>query len=288
MSINSLVFAQNYHWWWYEIHEHDGFTPWQDYLIMSPAYFGPNAFPVPNITQGLIKTNLEIESALEGHFNSHEQTYNLLSKIFIPLLTDKVGLQFSIVPIEFFSHDTLIRDQRFSRNYEGNGHAYGDLYIGTQIQLIKDHPKWPDILIGINIRTASGNEFGSARFADSPGYFFDLGAGKSFPLKLTYFQSLRLYATLGFYAWQTNLVRYFQDDAVLYGVGFQLNSDLFTFSNELAGFHGYINNGDRPLVYRSRLQTTRENNLNFGLQFEHGINDFNFRSIRLSVIYHFE
>jgi len=284
--VNSLAFAQNEHWWWYEIHEHDGVTPWQRYLIMSPAFFGPNAFPVPEINNGLLRTNLEIETALEGHFNKHEHTENLFAKLFIPLMKGKVGLQLAMVPIEFFSYDTIIRDERFSRNYEGKGYAYGDLYISTQIQLLKDHPKWPDLMMSISLRTASGNEFGSARFADSPGYYFDLSAGKSIIFKEeSLIHTLRWYAMIGFYAWQTNLANHMQDDALLYGAGFQLKSNVFSISNELGGFYGYLNNGDQPLVYRFRLQTMRNKSLNYSFQFEHGLNDYNFRSVRLSLIY---
>ncbi|MCD6091351.1 MAG: hypothetical protein J7J72_07605 [Bacteroidales bacterium] len=285
-ALNShFAVAQNYHWWWYEYHEYDGVTPWQNYLTMSPDYFGPNAFPIPDINQGRLKTNIELESALEGHFNSHEQTYNLYTKLFIPLQKDKVGITFSMIPIEFYSYDTIIRDKRFSRNHEGKGNASGDLYIGTQIQLLKDHPKWPDLLIGINIRTASGNGYESARFADSPGYFFDLSAGKTYSLKKSFLQSLRVYTLIGFYVWQTNLAAYFQDDAILYGTGIQLNSKIFKWSNEIGGFYGYLNNGDRPMVYRSRLESTRTNSLNMSVQFEYGMHDYNFRSLRFSLVY---
>jgi hypothetical protein len=285
LMISSFTQAQNDHWWWYEIHEHDGVTPWQRYLIMSPAYFGPNAFPIPDINQGILQAELQLETAFEGHYNSHEQTKNLFTKLFIPLIKDKVGLQLSMVPIEFFSHDTIIRDERFSRNYDGKGSASGDLYISTQIQLLKDHPKWPDVMLGINLRTASGKEFGSARFADAPGYYFDIGAGKTFTFKNLPNKTLRVYAMLGFYVWQTNIADHIQDDAILFGAGIQLHSKTFSFSNEIGGYYGYLNNGDRPIVLRSRIETKRDKNLNFSFQFEHGLQDYNFRSVRLSLIY---
>ncbi len=286
LILNSFSFAQNEHWWWYEIHQHDGVTPWQRYLIMSPGFFGPNAFPIPDINNGLLNTNVELEAALEGHFNKHEQTENVFTKLFIPLMEGKVGLQLSMVPIEFFNYDTLIRDRRFSRNYEGRGHASGDLYIGTLIQLIKDHHKWPDLLLSINLRTASGNEFESARFADAPGYYFDLSAGKSIVFReKSFLQSFRWYAMLGFYVWQTNLADHMQDDAFLYGTGFQLKSKSFSINNEFGGFYGYLNNGDRPMVYRMQLITIREKNVNFSLRFEHGFSDYNFRSLRVSLLY---
>ncbi|MBN1649731.1 MAG: hypothetical protein JW857_00305, partial [Bacteroidales bacterium] len=255
---SSFAFAQNYHWWWYEIHQHDGVTPWQDYLIMSPGYFGPNAFPIPEINQGKLKSNLEIETALEEHFNSHEHTLNIYSKVFIPIEKNKIGLILSIVPIEYYAYDTVIRDQRFSRNYEGKGFASGDLYLGTQIQLLSDRIGWPDVLLGINIRSASGNEFGSARFPDSPGYYFNLSLGKAYEFQNKRLKSIRMYTDLGFYVWQTNLEAHFQNDALLYGGGIQLNTKTYSITNEIGGLYGYLNNGDRPLVYRFRWQSASE------------------------------
>jgi len=146
----------------------------------------------------------------------------------------------------------------------------------------------PDVLISINLRTASGNEFGSARFADSPGYYFLLSSGKSIPLNTKAFTSLRFYGMLGFYAWQTNLAGHFQDDAVIYGFGIKLDSKHFSVSTDLDGFSGYLKNGDRPLVYRFRALTSMDSNINYGLQFEHGIVDYNFRSLRFSFIYSIE
>jgi len=288
LSIGSVVTAQNDHWWWYEIHDYDGYTPWQRYLIQSPAYFGPNAFPLPQNYQGLLTKNAYLETALEGHFNAHENTENLFGRLFIPLLKEKVGIEVSMVPFEVYAHDTLIRDERFSRNYDGKGTASGDVYIGTQIQLLKNHSRWPDLLLGIHIRTASGNQYEAARFADSPGYFFDVSAGKTYAVNNWLFKEIRLSGLIGFYVWQTNLAAHFQDDALLYGAGIQLRGEKLLWYNGLIGFYGYLNNGDRPLALRSRLQTQWTKKINLGFQFEHGLHDYNFRSLRLSLIYTFK
>ncbi|MBN2237463.1 MAG: hypothetical protein JW729_07875 [Bacteroidales bacterium] len=289
LIISSFTQAQNEHWWWYEIHQHDGVTPWQRYLVMSPAFFGPNAFPIPEIQNGKLSEQLSFETALELHLNTHEQTENIYTKLSIPLIKNKVALFLNLVPMEHYSYDTLIRDQRFSRNYEGKGFASGDLYIGTQIQLIENHAKWPDLLLGINLRTASGNDFESARFADSPGYFFDLSAGKSILFNEEGFiKSIRWYAVLGFYVWQTNFSDHMQDDALLYGAGLQFNTKHSSWANELGGFYGYLGNGDRPTVFRSRFKTRLTEKLQISSQFEHGLVDYNFRSFRISLIYIFK
>ncbi|HAG15837.1 MAG TPA: hypothetical protein DCG69_04840 [Bacteroidales bacterium] len=286
LFFTNLGISQSADDWWYEIHQTDGITPWQRYLILSPAFMGPNAFPVPAVQDGLVSANFELETSLEGHFNVHENTENIFTKVSIPLMKDKIVLEMSMVPVELFWYDTLIRDQRFSRNYEGKGIASGDVYVGTHIQLVENRAHWPDIMVDFTLKTSSGNQFESARFSKSNGYYLAISGGKSYFLADTKFiRSVRLYAMLGFYAWQTNLADHMQDDALLYGFGFRLNSSRFSWSNELAGFYGYLNNGDRPLVYRSQLQTIRDKKLNYALRFEHGTTDYDFRSIRISLIY---
>ncbi|HDR67963.1 MAG TPA: hypothetical protein ENN61_02805, partial [Bacteroidaceae bacterium] len=43
--------------WWNEKHNWDGVSNWTDYLIITPAYMGPNALPVPDLTDGILATN---------------------------------------------------------------------------------------------------------------------------------------------------------------------------------------------------------------------------------------
>jgi hypothetical protein len=46
--------AQENFSWWNELHNWDGLSPWEGYLIVSPDFFGPNALPVPKLQNGRI------------------------------------------------------------------------------------------------------------------------------------------------------------------------------------------------------------------------------------------
>jgi hypothetical protein len=270
--------------WWNNINNWDRITPWERYITPSPGFMGPNAFPIPEIKTGRIDSTLCLETAFEGHFNSHEQTTNLFTHLFIPFKNKTVGIQFFIVPFEAYRYDQFIRDQRSSTDYDGQGAAIGDLYLGTHIQVFEENKIRPAVLLTINIKTASGNQYGAARFADSPGYYFDLSFGKTLSL-IPQKSRLRLYGMLGFYAWQTNLPDHFQDDAVIYGFGANLLFKSWSINQNYGGFSGYLNNGDHPSAYRIELQSHLNKSVNYKLRFQYGRKDLNYRSIRFSMLF---
>jgi len=165
---NQITLSQDYSWW-NEKHNWDGVTPWQNYIILSPAYMGPNALPVPEARDGSLPRNTTFEFSLENHFSSGDKTINLYTNLYIPLFSKRAGLNISIVPFEHYKMDTITRDLRRARDYDGEGISGGDFYIGTFIQILKDK-KFPDIVLSINMKTASGTNLAAARFTDSPGY----------------------------------------------------------------------------------------------------------------------
>jgi hypothetical protein len=271
--------------WWNNINQWDRVTPWERYLTPSPGFMGPNAFPVPEINKGKIEKNLTLEIAMEGHFNEHEQTGNLFARLFIPFKNQKAGIQLSIVPFEIYSYDQFIRDQRSSTDYDGQGVATGDLYVGTAIQLLENQKWIPDALLSINIKTASGNQYGAARFADSPGYYFDLSFGKSLYFNSSHSNWIRFYTLVGFYSWHTNLTAHFQDEAVVYGIGAEWESEYFNLDQSFGGFSGFLNNGDHPQVFRMELASKSNKAVTYKIRFQYGFKDIDYRSIRFSMIY---
>jgi hypothetical protein len=276
-------FGQDYTWW-NDKHQWDGKTPWNEYIITSAAYMGPNALPVPTIQNGQIPSKAYFQISGETHISIGDKTQNLQTELFLPLFSKRVGLHLSVVPIEYFKLDTLTRDLRRVRERSGEGFAYGDVYISTYIQLIENHLKWPDILVTINLNTASGNKLGNARFTDSPGYFFDMSFGKKLPLKGEVIQSLRPHLMLGFYAWQMHTTDYFQNDAFLYGFGLDWDRPKFDLKSSLGGYVGYIGNGDKPMVYRMKWQTKREKLFNYSLSVQQGLKDFSYTSFRFACL----
>jgi hypothetical protein len=279
------VSASDEYQWWIDKHNWDGHTPWSNYLIFSTAYFGPNALPVPPMQQGLIQKKSLLDFSYEYHKGSGDYTHNALADLFIPLFSDRAGLNISMVPVEFFEMDTVTRDLRRSRNFEGNGRAVGDVYIGTHIQLLENHAILPDVLLTINLRTASGSNLSSARYIDTPGYYFDVSAGKNFLFDHPVFTGMRLYGSTGFYVWQTNRDdKYFQNDAYMYGLGVTTHLfDKLNLSGVFTGYTGYIDNGDKPMVLRIKARSDFDFRFNFIAQYQVGLRDYPFNSVRVGV-----
>jgi hypothetical protein len=267
--------------WWNNKHGWDGVTNWARYLIYSPAYMGPNALPVPEIRDALISREISLESRAEMHFSSGDNTQNIFMKLHYPLLDGRVALEFYGVPAEHFATDTLTRDERRGRDKDARGFAAGDLYVGSLLQLLRNHRHWPDLLLGISLRTASGGNLGNARYTDAPGYFFDLSMGKSFKLQENL--SIRPCLMAGFYVWQTNRDDYRQNDAFLYGLGISLSGKGMSLNTALGGYKGYIGNGDAPMVFRAHASRKLGNTL-LKLTFQQGLHDFRYTTAGLGVV----
>jgi hypothetical protein len=147
------------------------------------------------------------------------------------------------------------------------------------IQLVKDHSIIPDLAIAASCRTASGTGRENSRHTDMPGYYFDLSVGDSYGSGTGFFESIRWYGEVGFYVWQTFLDNYPQNDALLYGLGFDLNFRYFSFNQSVRGYNGYMKNGDHPLVYRVEL-AIRFGSAGLVVGYERGLRDFPFESIK--------
>ncbi len=276
--------AQEEDWSWWGKGYWDGNSHWSKYIITSAARMGPNALPVPEIKNGLLPTQLQLSGAVESHFSSGDHTQNLFSSLYIPVTNDKIGIQLSMVPVEYYQMDTTTRNFRRARDFDGKGFSVGDVYIGTFIQLVKNKKHIPDMLLTINIKTASGNNLAAARFTDSPGYFFDLSVGKTLNFRETSkIQSLRLFGMGGFYVYQTYIDNNPQNDGLLFGIGASVNIGKIILENHFGGFHGYFNNGDRPMVNRFMVKTKLPSAVNYRLTVSQGIKDFPYTSLQLGV-----
>lgn len=267
--------------WWYEKHGFEG--EWSQYLIYSPSYFGPNALPVPTLKDGYISDKLSFEIAGDYHYSKGDKTTNLFLELFIPVVKDRVGFNVNVVALEYYKTDTITRDLRRSIEYDGTGFATGDIYVSTIFKLIKDHSTLPDLLFSVNLKTASGSNLGEVRFTDSPGYYFDLTASKK------YFENsngnyTEMVGMLGFYCYQTNGVGNKQNDAMLYGFGLKTITKKIIIKNQLVGYLGYFNNGDKPMVYRLILESNMQKTVNYKFQLQQGINDNEYTTLRFSAM----
>jgi hypothetical protein len=279
----SNAFGQENYEWWNTIHHWDHVTPWQKYLTSTPAFLGPNGLPVPETKTGVMADRPSLEIAGEMHWGQGDKTRNLYGRFFSPIGSDRAGLGVWMVPVEYYVTDTATRDLRASREYDGKGYAVGDVYVETYVQLVKDRPHLPDILLTVNIKTASGS-FDAARYTDAPAYYFDMSFGKTLTLQNKVITAIRPYAMGGFYCWQMNTENQNQDDAPLFGAGLYVDVKKLRIDNSINGFWGYMNNGDQPLVYRLKLETRMSSLVNYKLMLEEGLHDFPYTSIRAAVL----
>jgi hypothetical protein len=278
----SSLGAQDYEWW-NRKHQWDGATPWNQYLIPAPAFMGPNALPVPEVRRGNIPGKGFAEFGLDGYLGRGDRTLNALVRFMTPLFSSRAALSVSYIPVEYYRTDTLTRDLRRSREYDGEGYSMGDIYVSTLIHLVRAGRFVPDILLGINLKTASGTNFHAARHTDSPGYYFDVSAGRSFIPEKWREASARLYIMAGFYVYQTSLINHMQNDAFLFGAGMDLRLGSWKLEQQIGGYNGYLDNGDSPLVYRFGIQWDTGRGTHLRMRIQQGLVDFPYTSLRLST-----
>jgi len=270
-------------WTWWNVKHgwHTGMPGWRNMLHITPGYLGPNALPVPEVKKGLVVPGSNLEFGLDFHFMKGDPTQNISGKFYRSFADNKIAIELYGVLLEHYAMSDTIRDERIARDYDGKGIAGGDLYFATMIQLWKNR-KLPDAMFRMAGRTASGSHLDAARYADSPGYFFDLSLSRTYPCrneKMTFMP----FASAGFYSWQTNDELNLQNDAYLYAAGADLKWSNWTISNSLSGYSGYKNERDKPMVYTFDLKRSVGKNI-FRLQYLYGIRDWMYQTVKLSVI----
>lgn len=248
---------------------------------------GPNALPVPEVRKGNLPINRSLKLALDGHFSQGDQTGNLFTQLFLPLFSERVGLEISYVPVEIYKTDTITRDLRRSREYDPKGIRAGDLYFSTLIQLVEERARIPDVTVSLNVKTSSGTGLDGARYTDTPAYYFDASAGKQIYTGEGALKYLRAYVMLGFYVYQTYELNHRQNDAFQYGTGCDLNFGKLHMEHQLGGYVGYMKNGDRPMVYRMQLSYKAKPKLDLICRFQQGFFDYNYTSIRMGMVLNF-
>jgi hypothetical protein len=283
-ATSTLLAQRDYHWW-NTTHNWDGVSTWPSMMHFEPGRMGPNALPVPETRRGLIDSTISLALAPDFYTAPNDFTAGLFSQINIPF-KNIVSLQIWWVPVEYFITDTIVRDYRVARTREAERVVRGDVYIGTVIQIIRDIPRWPDLALGINIKSASGSGLSDARHTNAPGYFFDLSGGKT--LRLKNGNRLRLFAMGGFYVYQTNRADYFQNDAAMWGVGATyLSRSGWKATAEGAGYIGYIGPLDKPAVIRAEIRSPTMKRTEWHARYLRGNASFPFTGIRIGATYHF-
>ena len=244
---------------------------------VAPAFFGPNAFPVPEMSNGLTSSSLRVEVAADGYWGyDKSRTADLFARVRVPLFTRWANLTVWMPVYEWYSQA------------DGTGSGAGDVYLTTDIQIL--HNEWfhsgntrfiPQMVVRLGLKTASGEQFSRARHYDCPGYFFDLTMGQTIPLGQV---SLRFAGSVGFLCWQTADAR--QNDAVMYGLQANLSHRYFSLLAEWGGYAGWERHGDAPMVIKVRAAGMIKGFEPF-VQYQYGIKDYPFHQLRVGLAYSF-
>jgi hypothetical protein len=254
-------------------------------LIYTPRYFGPNAFPVPELRSGRIDTRWEMEVRGEYHYYTGDKTKDLYTRLFIPIANGRAGVELSGVIMEDYLMTRETQEERHAVDFHPPIRCFGDLIVCSFYQILESS-KWCDIMAGAGLKTASGGRLCDARYTDAATYWFDLTAGRNLFQNSEKTASIRLQGMLGFYCWMTNDMKHRQNDAILYGYGLGGNYKNISLTVDYSGFYGYENNGDRPVVLRTKLNCAFKRHV-LSFRFRHGMDDNLYDSYSIAYICRF-
>ncbi|MBQ8052171.1 MAG: hypothetical protein IJ197_11475 [Bacteroidaceae bacterium] len=265
--------------------------------LVSPEYFGPNAFPVPEVMDGRVEGDLRMEVAgdyFNGRHGGH--TTDISLRVNIPLWTRRANLSVWMPVTEWWRNTeaNLRRCHVEEENLAGakKGHVPGDVYVSVDMHLLTERGWRPDWVVRAALKTASSNYFYWARYYDSPGYFFDTSVAKSWDVghSKQWGHNVRLALSTGFLCWQTDNGR--QDDAVQYGVMVKWENRYFDLAQSLAGYSGWEHSAshggelahDRPAVLRTDV-AFHVKKFDIVSSYVYGLRDYPYHQVRLGLAY---
>ena len=264
---------------------------------IAPQFFGPNAFPVPDMLDGRTQGHLRVELAADGFLGfEKDKTADLYARVFIPLWTQRVNLTVWMPIMEWYSMTPeRQRTCRLQDTVPLSGHEAGDVYVSTDIQIVKERTFIPAVAFRAALKTASGGSFDKARYFDNPGYWFDLAAGKSLYFGKTSivsgleredsFLEVRLAGSLGFLCWQTDNGR--QNDALLYGLQCLVKSEYVGLRTTWGGYMDWEKYGDRPMTIKVQVSGYAKGFEPY-IMYQYGIKDYPFHQLRVGLAYHID
>lgn len=269
---------------WEQVVNWDGVSHWSRYMITLPAYQGPNSLPVPQVGNGRIDSNSYIGVSGAFHFMEGDHTQNIVINGHLAVVKDVVGVELTWIPWERYNMSTALKEKRHVYyEFWNDKKAAGDLLLNTNFRLLKKWAPVMDLILQVGYRMPSGTDYGSARYSDGPGYHFAINMGK--PLNKT--KTLKLTAMTGFLVWQIESDIFKQDDAFLFGAGFEYRKKNFSLQTNVAGYLGYLEKqGDKPVIFRARAEQQLKK-MKLVLGFQQGLNDFEYSSVDAGLRFNF-
>ena len=259
---------------------------------IAPAFFGPNAFPVPDMSDGRTSEDFKVELYGDTFFGTipsckgvkEDFAADVFARLTFPLFTPRVNLTLWMPVQEYYSTGPDVNSyRRIEHDGYMTGWVPGDIYVSTDIMLLMQEKHQIDAVLRAVLKSASGYCYHYARNYDGPGYFFDATFGRSFPIgsgKTVFRTAL----SGGFLCWQTDNGR--QNDAVMYGILASMKSGRFALEAEYGGYVGWEQCGDAPMTLKSSASWD-VGDFSIRLQHQVGLVDWPFHQIRFGVEYRF-
>lgn len=261
--------------------------------LVAPGYFGPNAFPVPDMSDGTTSADVRLElygdgfTSTKGYSIKEDLTLDVFAKATIPLFSDRVNLVLWMPIVEYFESGPRVNEARRITDPDRwiSGIDSGDAYVSTDILVLDERKSGVGLVLRSVLKSASGNSFGTARVYDAPGYFFDVTAGRDVYASADGNTKLRIAMTGGFLCWQTDNGR--QNDAVMYGLSAALQSGPVKVRTDYGGYVGWEGYGDRPMTFKTRLSYAI-GDISIEMMHQVGFKDWPYHQFRfgISKIFH--
>ena len=252
-------------------------------LRCSPLYFGPNAMPVPPMLHGRVSDRLCVEAGYDLYAGFYgDITHTLMLSAKVPLFTKRVNLSLWFPVIEFYKNTPASMELRSPLVSKMSGYEIGNVYVSTDIQVLEEKKYVPGVTLRAAMITASGDGDQYSRYFDSPGYFFDVSAGKSIMLGGNAVSELRLAGTLGFLCWQAGEA--LQNDAYMYGVSASAGGKYGALTVTWQGYTGWMDNGDRPMVISCEARFYA-GHFSPMVSYQYGIRDYPFHKCSVGLAY---
>lgn len=262
---------------------------------IAPAYFGPNAFPVPEMLDDAVSPTLQATLAGRWHRGDYgDRAGDAWAHLRIPLFTERANLTLWMPVVEGYRLSAAWKEHaRLAPDAPSRGCAVGSAFVSTDLLLLREGPRRPAVALRAAMKTASEDDWTSARYYDCPGYFFDAAIGKEWRLggcregarPAAGGVTLRVGASAGFLCWQTDNGR--QNDATMYAVQLKLKTRRVEVAQDLRGYSGWEHDGDCPMVVKTEVTGHFGHFLPF-VSWQKGLKDFPFQQFSLGLKTHFD
>ena len=260
--------------WWNNNVNWDGTTHWSKYIIITPKYMGPNALTIPMINNGSIDSLSSLGLSGHFHFSKGDNTQNLVLSGNYTSKNNSISVDAQFIPYERFQMSHAVKTERktFYLDYYKKS-VTGDVTANTTIQFFQARRDKFQLAVRLGLRMPSGGGLTMARYGDVPGYWIDAGLG--LPIRNSHWKWI---AMAGFYVWQINLDNHRQDDAFVFGTGFEWNKKGMRIQGYTTGYSGWQKNGDQPMLVRLHLEKRFHKKV-FLVRLQQGLHDYEYFSV---------